>query len=50
MLAKSAAPTCYRSVGLVTEDAVPRAGKSTNPRQLPDIWNLAMRALAWTGA
>ena len=39
MLAK-AAPTCYRSVGLVTEDAVPCGGKSTNHGRLPDIWNL----------
>jgi hypothetical protein len=33
---------CYRSVGLVTEDAGPQASKSTNHSQLPDIWNLAM--------
>ncbi|MGD0561416.1 MAG: hypothetical protein ABSA93_41410, partial [Streptosporangiaceae bacterium] len=31
---------CYRSVGLVTEDAVPCGGKSTNHGRLPDIWNL----------
>jgi hypothetical protein len=40
MLGKSV-PACYRSVGLVTEDAGPQASKSTDPRQLPDIWKLA---------
>jgi hypothetical protein len=33
---------CYRSVGLVTEDASPRASKSTDHGQLPDIWKLAI--------
>jgi len=42
MLGKSV-PACYRSVGLVTEDAGPQASKSTDPRQLPDIWKLADR-------
>jgi hypothetical protein len=47
MLAKSAPPLPVTAVfvGLVTEDAVPRGGKSTNPGRLPDIWNLAMGAL-----
>jgi hypothetical protein len=33
---------CCRSVGLVTEDASPRASKSTDHGQLPDIWKLPM--------
>jgi hypothetical protein len=41
MLAKSVL-ACYRSVALVTEDASPRAGKSTDHGQLPDIWKLPM--------
>jgi hypothetical protein len=41
MIAK-AVLACYRSVGLVTEDASPRASKSTDHSQLPDIWNLPM--------
>jgi len=52
MLVKSV-PTCYRSVGLVTEDAVPRAGKSTNHGQLPDIWKLPIMPElggTWSGA
>jgi hypothetical protein len=39
MIAKSVL-ACYRSIGLVTEDASPRASKSTNHAQLPDIWKL----------
>ena len=49
MLAKSV-PACYRSVGLVTEDAGPRAGKSTNHGQLPDIWKLVRTRRDWSGA
>jgi hypothetical protein len=41
MIAKSVL-ACCRSVGLVTEDASPRASKSTDHGQLPDIWNLPM--------
>jgi hypothetical protein len=39
MIAKSVL-ACHRSVGLVTEDASPRANKSTDHDQLPDIWKL----------
>jgi len=55
MLAKSVL-ACYRSVGLITEDASPQASKSTDQGQLPDIWKLPMaghplpegeRAEAW---
>jgi hypothetical protein len=41
MIAKSVL-ACYRSVGLVTEDASPGANKSTDHGQLPDIWKLPM--------
>jgi hypothetical protein len=41
MLAKSVL-AWYRSVALVTEDASPRASKSTDHGQLPDIWKLPM--------
>jgi hypothetical protein len=52
MLVKSV-PTCYCGVGLVTEDAVPRVGKSTNHGQLPDIWKLPIMLElggTWSGA